>query len=54
MTTLNRTGVVDALMSFHASYYTTARMKLVVVGRESLDDLADMVVRCASACPCDH
>ena len=39
MKTLDKPGVVAALKNFHARYYSSNLMKLVVLGKESLDEL---------------
>ena len=44
LATLNKTGIRDALLSFHAKYYTAPNMKLVVVGKESVGALVNMTL----------
>ena len=48
MESLNRTGVHAALLDFHGAYYVASRMRLTVLGRQSLDELKDMVTRCGT------
>lgn len=43
ITTLNRTDARDRLVAFHSKYYVASAMKLVVMGREPLDDLESLV-----------
>jgi secreted Zn-dependent insulinase-like peptidase len=49
LTTLDKPGVHDALTSFHDAYYTAPRMRLAVLGKNSLQDLrrfANTCVQC--------
>eukprot|EP01050_Picozoa_sp_SAG11_P000836 SAG11_NODE_31_length_23119_cov_102.800608_3_plen_1109_part_00 len=41
--TLNRTDTRDRLLEWHSKYYVASAMKLVVLGRESTDELEQMV-----------
>jgi insulysin len=49
--TLNKTGVRDALLGFHEKFYSANRMRLVVYGKESPDELLAMVARFFSNVP---
>ena len=46
-----RPDIRDRLLAFHEQYYSANIMKLVVYGRESLDQLAEWVERLFSAVP---
>ena len=37
--TLNKPGVREALVAFHAKYYSANLMRCVILGKESLDEL---------------
>ena len=41
--TLNRTDIRDRLLDFHHSHYSANRMRLVVLGKESIEQLQSMV-----------
>ena len=41
--TLNRTDIRDRLLDFHHSHYSANRMRLVVLGKESVEQLQSMV-----------
>lgn len=43
MKTLDKEGIRDVLMAFHQRWYSANLMSLVVLGRESLDQLQEMV-----------
>ena len=49
--TLNRSDIRDRLRDFHSQHYSANRMRLVVMGRESLPELALMVSPVFSAIP---
>lgn len=44
-------GLRKSLMDFHAGYYSSNLMKLVVLGKESIDELSKIVKRCFSDVP---
>jgi len=48
---LNHSSIVSNLTSFYTTHYTASRMKLVVLGSESLDELESLVVQHFSDVP---
>ena len=48
---LNRTDIRDRLMEFHQRHYSANRMRLVVLGKESVEELQAMVETSFSAVP---
>ena len=49
--TLNRTDIRDRLLEFHQSHYSANRMRLVVLGKESVEQLQSMVETSFAAVP---